>query len=88
LKVRGRLRGGWLALCLAGAAGCIAVGVYEDPPEPGSHAWWLPLFLFLAALVVVLAVRSLGRGLDADRNGAQNFVTWVSNTCELRRPCA
>jgi hypothetical protein len=70
LKVRGRLRGVWLALWLAGAAGCVAVGLYEDKPEPGSHAWWfLTLFLSLAAVLVVLAVRSFGQGLDADGNG-------------------
>ena len=33
MKVRGRLRGVWLALWLAGAAGCVLVGVYEDTPE-------------------------------------------------------
>ena len=53
MKVRGRLRGVWLALWLAGAAGCVLVGVYEDTPEPGSDAWWLPLSLSLAAVVVV-----------------------------------
>jgi hypothetical protein len=51
MKVRGRLRAVWLPLWLAGAAGCVLVGVYEDTPEPGSHVWWLPLFLFLAAVV-------------------------------------
>ncbi|HLM20908.1 MAG TPA: septum formation family protein [Propionibacteriaceae bacterium] len=63
LKVRGRLGGVWLALWLAGAAGCVLVSLY------GDHAWWLPLFLFLAAVVVVLAVRGFGRGIDADGNG-------------------
>jgi hypothetical protein len=70
LKVRGRLRAVWLALWLAGAAGCVAVGLYEDTAEPWSHAWWwLPLFLSLAAVLVVLGVRSFGRGLDADGDG-------------------
>ena len=71
MKVRGRLRGVWLALWLAGAAGCIAIGVYGDTPEDtlGSHRLFLSLFLFLAAVVVVLAVRSFGCGLDADGNG-------------------
>jgi Septum formation len=64
MKVRGRLRGVWLALWLASAAGCVLGGVY------GDHAWWwLPLFLFLAVVLVVLAVRSFGRGLDTDSNG-------------------
>ncbi|MGH3339652.1 MAG: septum formation family protein, partial [Propionibacteriaceae bacterium] len=71
LKVRGRLRAAWLALWLAGAAGCVAVGLYGDTPEDtlGSHQIFLSLFLFLAATSVVLAVRSFGRGLDADGNG-------------------
>ena len=71
LKVRGRLRGVWLALWLAGAAGCVLVGLYGDTPEDtlGSHRLFLSLFLFLAALSVVLAVRGFGRGLDADGNG-------------------
>jgi hypothetical protein len=71
MKVRGRLRGVWLALWLAGAAGCIAVGVHGDTPEDtlGSHQLFLSLFLFLAALSVVVAVRGFGRGLDADGNG-------------------
>ena len=63
MKVRGRLRGLWLALWLAGAAGSVLVGLY------GDRAWWLALFLFLAALSVVVAVRGFGRGLDADSNG-------------------
>jgi hypothetical protein len=80
LKVRGRLRAVWLALWLAGAAGCVAVGLYEDTAEPGSHAWWwLPLFLSLAAVLVVLGVRSFGRGLDADGNGVV-----VRNTLRAR----
>jgi len=70
LKVRGRLRAVWLALWLAGAAGCVAVGLYEDTAEPGRHAWWwLPLFLSLAAILVVLGMRSFGQGVDADGNG-------------------
>jgi hypothetical protein len=71
MKVRGQLRGVWLALWLAGAAGCIAVGVYGDTPEDtlGSHQLFLSLFLFLAALSVGGAVRGFGRGLDADGNG-------------------
>jgi DivIVA domain-containing protein len=66
MKVRGRLRGLWLALWLAGAAGCIALGVYGDTPE---DRLFLALFLLLAALSVGGAVRSFGRGLDADGNG-------------------
>jgi hypothetical protein len=71
LKVRGRLRAAWLALWLAGAAGCVAVGLYGDTPEDtlGSHQIFLSLFLFLAAVSVVVAVRGFGRGLDADGNG-------------------
>jgi hypothetical protein len=71
LKVRGRLRGVWLALWLAGAAVCVLVGLYGDTPEDtlGSHRLFLSLFLFLAALSVVLAVRGFGCGLDADGNG-------------------
>jgi hypothetical protein len=71
LKVRGRLRGVWLALWLAGAAVCVLVGLYGDSPEDtlGSHRLFLSLFLFLAALSVVLAVRGFGCGLDADGNG-------------------
>jgi len=71
LKVRGRLRGVWLALGLAAAVGCVVVGLYGDTPEDtlGSQQIFLSLFLFLAALSVVAAVRSFGRGLDADGNG-------------------
>jgi hypothetical protein len=75
LKVRGRLRGVWLALWLAGAAGCVAVGLsvrlYGDTPEDtlGPPQIFLSFFLFLAALLVVVAVRSFGRGLDANGNG-------------------
>ena len=79
LKVRGRLRRVWLALWLAGASGCVAVGLYEDAPEPASHAWWLPLFLSLAAVLVVVGVRAVGRGLDADGDGVV-----VRNTLRAR----
>jgi Bacterial PH domain len=56
---------------VAGAAGCVAVGVYGYTPEDTheSHRQYLSVALFLAAVVVVLAVRSFGRGLDADGNG-------------------
>jgi Bacterial PH domain len=45
--------------------------MYGDTPEDtlGSHQIFLSLFLFLAAVLVVLAVRSFGRGLDADGDG-------------------
>jgi hypothetical protein len=71
LKVRGRLRAVWLPLWLAAAAGCVPLGMYGDTPEDtlGSHQIFLSLFLFLAAALVVLAVRSFGCGLDADGNG-------------------
>jgi Bacterial PH domain len=71
MKVRRRLRGVLLALWLAGAAGCVLVGLYGDTPEDtlGSHQIFLSLFLFLSALSVLGAVRSFGRGLDADGNG-------------------
>jgi hypothetical protein len=74
LKVRGRLRALWLALSLAGGAGCVAIGLYGDSPEDtlGSHQVFLSLFLFLAALSVVLGVRSFGRGLDADGDGVSS----------------
>ena len=80
LKVRSRLRRVWLALSLAGASGCVAVGLYADPPEPASHAWWwLPLFLSLAAVLVVVGVRTVGRGLAADGDGVV-----VRNTLRAR----
>ena len=54
-----------------GRLGAFLVGLYGDTPEDtlGSHRLFLSLFLFLAALSVVLAVRGFGRGLDADSNG-------------------
>ena len=71
MKVRARLRALWLALWLAAAVGCVPLGMYGDTPEDtlGSHQIFLSLFLCLAALLVVLAVRSFGRGLDADGDG-------------------
>ncbi|HKN42551.1 MAG TPA: septum formation family protein [Propionibacteriaceae bacterium] len=70
MKVRGRLRAVWLLLWLAAAAGCVLVGVYEGVYEDTpNHVWWLPLFLFLAAVAVVLGVRGFGQGLDVDGNG-------------------
>jgi Septum formation/Bacterial PH domain len=69
MKVRGRLRAVWLALWLAGAAGCVALGIYGDTPESPHEWWWLPLFLLLAAVSVGVAVRGFGRGIDADSNG-------------------
>jgi len=71
MKVRGRLRAVWLPLWLAAAAGCVPLGMYGDTPEDtlGSHQIFLSLFLFLAALLVLGAVRSFGRGIDADGNG-------------------
>jgi hypothetical protein len=89
LKVRGRLRAAWLALWLAGAAGCVAVGLYRDTPEDtlGSHQIFLSLFLSLAAVSVVVAVRGFGRGLDADGNGVvvRNMLRAISNS--LARAC-
>ena len=71
MKVRGRLRALWLALWLAAAVGCVLLGMYGDTPEDtlGSHQIFLSLFLFLAVLLVVLGVRSFGRGVDADGDG-------------------
>ena len=71
MKVRARLRALWLALLLAAAVGCVPLGMYGDTPEDtlGSHQIFLSLFLCLAALLVVFAVRSFGRGLDADGDG-------------------
>jgi hypothetical protein len=70
-KVRARLRAVWLPLWLTAAAGCVLVGMYGDTPEDtlGSHQIFLSLFLFLAALLVLAAVRSWGCGLDVDGNG-------------------
>ena len=79
MKVRGRRRGIWLALWLAGAAGCVAFGIYGDTPESPHEWWWLPLFLVLAAVSVVIAVRGFGRGLDADSDGVV-----VRNTLRAR----
>jgi hypothetical protein len=79
MKVRGRLRAVWLALWLAGAAGCVALGIYGDTPESPHEWWWLPLFLLLAAVSVGVAVRGFGRGLDADGNGVV-----VRNTLRAR----
>ena len=81
MKVRGRLRAVWLALWLAGAAGCVALGIYGDTPESPHEWWWLPLFLLLAAVSVGVAVRGFGRGLDADGNGVV-----VRNTLRARPP--
>ena len=71
MKVRARLRALWLALLLAAAVGCVPLGMYGDTPEDtlGSHQIFLSLFLFLAVLLVVLAVGSFGRGVDADGDG-------------------
>jgi Septum formation len=69
MKVRGRLRAVWLALWLAGAAGCVALGIYGDTPESPHEWWWLPLFLLLAAVSVAVGMRGFGRGIDADGNG-------------------
>jgi Septum formation/Bacterial PH domain len=79
MKVRGRLRAVWLALWLAGAAGCVALGIYGDTPESPHEWWWLPLFLLLAAVSVGVAVRGFGRGIDADGNGVV-----VRNTLRAR----
>ena len=79
--MRGRLRNVWLALWLAGAAGCVAIGLYGDTPEDtlGSHGIFLSLFLSLAAVLVVVGVRTVGRGLDADGDGVV-----VRNTIRAR----
>jgi hypothetical protein len=71
VKVRGRLRAVWLPLWLAAAVGCVPLGMYGDTPEDtlGSHQVFLSLFLLLAAVLVVVGVRSFGRGLDADGDG-------------------
>jgi hypothetical protein len=81
MKVRGQFRALWMALWLAGAAGCVAFGIYGDSPEDtlGSHQIFLSLFLFLAAMSVLVAVRSFGRGIDADGNGVV-----VRNTLRAR----
>src|SRR4029453_16594638 len=81
LKVRGRLRAAGLALWLAGAAGCGAIGLYGDTTEGtlGSHGIFLALFLFLGGVVVVVGVRAVGRGLDVDGDGVV-----VRNTLRAR----
>lgn len=68
-ELRARFRVVWLALWLAGAAGCVAEGIYDGTPETPHEWWWLPLFLLLAAVSVVLGVRSFGNGLDIDGKG-------------------
>ena len=77
LKVRGRLRAAWLALWLAAAAGCVAVGLYRDTPEdtPGSHQIFLTLFL--SWLQCRCGLRA---GLDADGNGVvvRNMLRAIS----------
>jgi putative regulator of septum formation/PH (Pleckstrin Homology) domain-containing protein len=71
MQLRGRLRAVWLGLGLAAAVGCVPLGMYGDTPEDtlGSHQIFLSVFLFLAVLLVVFAVRSFGRGLDVDGDG-------------------
>ena len=71
VKVRGQLRAVWLPLWLAAAVACVPLGMYGDTPEDtlGSHQIFLSVFLLLAAVLVVLGVRSFGRGLDADGDG-------------------
>ena|GEM_PF-6278570 len=89
IKVRGRVRALWLALWLAAAVGCVLLGMYGDTPEDtlGSHQIFLSLFLCLAVLLVVLAVRSFGRGVDADSDSVVVKNMFRAISIPLARAC-
>jgi hypothetical protein len=90
MKVRARLRALWLALLLAAAVGCVSLGMYGDTPEDTlrSHQIFLSLFLCLAVLSVVLAVRSFGRGVDADGDGVVVRKMFRAISIPWREPAA